>query len=48
MQIRNDDKQETEETRIEENNGLSDIVLGLDGGGPALQGRKHTASSKVG
>jgi len=40
VQIRKDNNQETEETRIEGNNSLSDIVLGLDGGRPALQGRE--------
>jgi len=40
VQIRNDSKQKIEETRIGGNNSLSDIMLGLYGGGPALQGNE--------
>jgi hypothetical protein len=50
VHIRNDDKQKkTKETRIGGNNSLSVIMLGLVGGGPALQGREtQPVSSKVG
>ena len=47
--IRNDNKQETEETRIKGNNSLSDIMLGIScGGSERSAGQGNAASGKVG